>query len=132
MGIAVDHVVFSDKEQTLIVENPGKRYNGGLLSLQSQGTISFSYADCHNVGCVNPEGINSVYLVNGDVNDEDVINDAIDDRIKYEFEQTDSESFKFKVPDDTTGSNTHNKLVIETQQTDEVRAFYMHEGVEIS
>ena len=30
-------------------------------------------------------------------NDEDITNDAIDDNMKYEFEQTDSESFQFKV-----------------------------------
>jgi hypothetical protein len=132
MGIAVDYVVFTDKEQTRIVENPDKQYNGGPLSLQREGTISFSFADCHNVGCSRPEGINSVYLVNGDVNDEDIINDAIDDSMKVEFEQTDSESFQFKVPNGITGSYTHNKLVIVTQQTDEISAFYIHEGVEVS
>ena len=132
MGIAVDYVVFSDKEQTRIVENPDKQYNGGPLSLQREGTISFSFADCHNVGCVRPEGINSVYLVNEDVNDEDIIIDAVDDSIKYEFEQAGSESFQFKVPDDITQPNPYNKLVIETQQTVDIRAFYIHEGVEIS
>lgn len=97
-----------------------------------EGTISFSFADCHNVGCVRPEGINSVYLVDGDVDDEDIINDAIDDSIKYEFEQTDSKSFQFKVPDGITRFNPQNTLVIATQQTNEIRAFYIHEGVEIS
>lgn len=132
MGIAVDYVVFLDDEGTRVIENPDKQYNGGPLLLQREGTISFSFADCHNVGCAGPEGINSVYLVNEDVNDEDIINDAIDDNIKYEFEQTNSESFQFKVPDDITQLNPYNKLVIETQQTDEIRAFYIHEGVEIS
>jgi hypothetical protein len=132
MGIAVDYVVFFSDEQTRVIENPDKQYNGGPLSLQREGTISFSFADCHNVGCVRPEGINSVYLVNGNVNDEDIINDAIDDSMKAEFEQKDSESFQFKVPNGITGSNTHNKLVIVTQQTDEIRAFYIHEGVEVS
>ena len=65
-------------------------------------------------------------------NDEDITNDSIDDNMKYEFEQTDSESFQFKVPDGITRSNPQNKLVIETQQTVEIRAFYIHEGVEIS
>jgi hypothetical protein len=46
--------------------------------------------------------------------------------MKAEFEQTDSESFQFKVPNGITGSNTHNKLVIVTQQTDEISAFYIH------
>jgi hypothetical protein len=132
MGIAVDYVVFFSDEQTRVIENPDKQYNGGPLSLQREGTISFSFADCHNVGCVRPEGINSVYLVNGNVNDENIINDAFDDSTKAEFEQLDSESFQFKVPNGITGSNVHNKLVIETQQTDEIRAFYIHEGVEVS
>ena len=132
MGIAVDYVVFFSDEQTRVIENPDKQYNGGPLSLQREGTISFSFADCHNVGCVRPEGVNSVYLVDENVNDEDIINDAIDDSMKAEFEQTDSESFQFKVPNGITGSNTHNKLVIVTQQTDEIRAFYIHKGVEVS
>jgi hypothetical protein len=132
MGIAVDYVVFSDDEQTRILENPDKQYNGGPLTFQRGGTISISFADCHNVGCVKPEGINSVYLVDGAVKDEDIINSAIDNNMKYEFEQTDSESFQFNVPDGMTRSNPQNQLVIETQQTDEIRAFYIHEGVEIS
>jgi hypothetical protein len=132
MGIAVDYVIFFSDEQTRVLENPDKQYNGGPLLLQREGTISFSFADCHNVGCVRPEGINSVYLVDENVNDEDIINDAIDDSMKAKFEQTDSESFQFKVPNGITGSNTHNKLVIVTQQTDEIRAFYIHEGVEVS
>ena len=94
--------------------------------------LSFSFADCHNVDCARPEGIISVYLVDRDVNDEDIINDAIDDCKKSEFGQIDSESFQFRVPDSTTESNTDNKLVIETQQKDETRAFYIHVGVEVS
>jgi hypothetical protein len=49
-----------------------------------------------------------------------------------QFEQIDSESFQFKVPDDTTGSNTDNKLVIKTPQKDESRAFYIRVGVGVS
>ena len=132
MGIAVDYVVFYDDEQTRILENPDKQYNGGPLTFQREGTISISFADCHNVGCVKPEGINSVYLVDGAVEDEDIINSAIDNNMKYEFEQTDSESFQFNVPDGMTRSNLQDQLVIETQQTDEIRAFYIHEGAKVS
>jgi hypothetical protein len=131
MGIAVDYIVFSDGEQNRIVQNPNRYYNSGPLSLQREGTISFSFADCHTE-CVRPEGISSVYLVHGDANDEDIINNAIDDSVKAEFEQIDSKSFQFKVPNGITGSNTYNKLVIETEQADGISAFYIHEGVEVS
>jgi hypothetical protein len=94
MGIAVDYVVFSDGKQNRMVENPNKYYNGGQFSIQREGTISFSFADCHTE-CIRPERISSVYLVDGDTNDEDIINNAIDDSIKTEFEQIDSESFQF-------------------------------------
>jgi hypothetical protein len=101
------------------------------LSLQREGTISFSFADCHTE-CIRPEHISSVYLVDGDTNDEDIINNAIEDSVKAEFEQIDSESFQFKVPNGITGSNTYNKLVIETEQADGISAFYINEGVEVS
>jgi hypothetical protein len=132
MGIAVDYVVFFGNEQTRVIENPDKLYYGGPLLLQRGGTIAFSFADCHNIGCERPESINSVYIVGGDVKDKEIINDAIDDSIKDELKQTDSDSFQFKVPNHITVSDTYNKLVIETQQTDAIRAFYIHEGVEVS
>jgi hypothetical protein len=61
-----------------------------------------------------------------------IIRGNIDDGIKAVFEQTDPSSFQFRVPDDVTGSNTFNKLVIETQQIDEISAFYIQQGVEVS
>jgi len=131
MGIAVDYIVFSEDEQNRIVENPNRYYNSVPLSFQREGTISFSFADCHTE-CVRPEGISSVYLVDGDANDEDIINNAIDDSVKTEFEQIDSESFQFKVPNGITGSNSFNKLVIETEQADGISTFYIYEGVEVS
>ena len=131
MGISVDYIVISDDEQDRVIENPNRKYNGGLLSLQSGGTISFSFADCHTE-CVRPEEISSVYLVEGDANDEDIINNAVDDSVKAKFEQIDQGSFQFKVPNGITGSNTLNKLVINTEQAEGISAFYIHEGVEVS
>jgi hypothetical protein len=113
-----------------MIENPNRYYNGGQFSIEREGTILFSLADCHTE-CVRPERISSVYLVDGDANDEDIINNAIDDSIKTEFEQIDSEFFQFKVPNGITGSNTFNKLVIETEQADGINAFYIHEGVDV-
>jgi hypothetical protein len=61
---------------------------------------------------------------------------SLNDKINYDqkaiFEEIDSSSFQFSVPDGATGSNNFNKLVIETDQTDEMDAFYIGEGIEIS
>lgn len=57
-----------------------------------------------------------------------ILEGNIDDGLKATFEQTDADSFQFKVPNGVTGSNTFNKLVIETQQTDENKAFYIQRG----
>jgi hypothetical protein len=128
MGIFVDYIVFDDRQ---VVENPMRYYNNGLLELQRGGTITFSSADCHTE-CNQPESIRSVYLVDGNADDNTIIGGNIDDDLKAIFEQTDSGSFEFRVPDGVTGSNTFNKLVIETQQTDEISAFYIQQGVEVS
>jgi hypothetical protein len=40
-------------------------------------------------------------------------------------------TFQFRVPKGVTGSHTFNKLVIETNQTDEIDALYLGEGIEM-
>jgi hypothetical protein len=129
MEIFVDYVVFDDGQQ--VVKNPNGDYNGGLLELQRGGTITFNFADCHTE-CDQPDAIRSVYLIDGDIDDNMILEGNIDDGLKATFEQTDADSFQFKVPNGVTGSNTFNKLVIETQQTDENNAFYIQKGVEVS
>jgi hypothetical protein len=69
MGMAVTMLFSLTTQQTRVIENPDKQYNDGPLSLQRVGTISFSFVDYHNVGCVRPKIINSVYLVDGSAND---------------------------------------------------------------
>jgi hypothetical protein len=128
MGVFVDYIVSDDLR---VVENPMRYYNGGTLELQRAGTISFSFANCHTE-CDQPDAIRSVYLVDGDIDDNMIIGGNIDDGLKAIFEQTDPDSFQFRIPDGVTGSNTFNKLVIETQQTDEISAFYIQQGVEVS
>ncbi|CAN5559043.1 hypothetical protein BH18THE2_BH18THE2_18080 [soil metagenome] len=128
MGVFVDYIVSDDLR---VVENPMRYYNGGTLDLHKGGTISFSFADCHTE-CDQPDAIRSVYLVDGDIDDNMIIGGNINDGLKAIFEQTDPDSFQFRIPDGVTGSNTFNKLVIETQQTDEISAFYIQQGVEVS
>jgi hypothetical protein len=128
MEISVDYVVFDGQQ---LVKNPNGDYNGGLLELRRGGTITFNFADCHTE-CDQPEAIRSVYLIDGDIDDNMILEGNIDDGLKATFEQTDADSFQFKVPNGVTGSNTFNKLVIETQQTDENNAFYIQKGVEVS
>jgi hypothetical protein len=128
MEIFVDYVVFDGQQ---VVKNPNRDYNGGLLELRRGGTITFNFADCHTE-CDQPEAIRSVYLIDGDIDDNMILEGNIDDGLKATFEQTDADSFQFKVPNGVTGSNTFNKLVIETQQTDENNAFYIQKGVEVS
>ena len=106
-------------------------YNGGTLELHRGWTISFSFADCHTE-CDQPDAIRSVYIIDGDIDDNMIIGGNIDDDLKAVFEQTEPDSFQFQIPDGVTGSNTFNKLVIETQQTDELSAFYIQQGVEVS
>jgi hypothetical protein len=127
VGIRVDYIVFIDKAA---VENPHRNYNGGLLELQRGGTITFSFADCHTK-CDEPDAIRSVYLVDGDADDNTIIGGNVNNGLKAIFEQTDPDSFKFRVPDGVTYSDTPNKLVIETRQTDEISAFYIQDEVEI-
>jgi hypothetical protein len=129
--IFVDYVEFFDDQQNLVTENPERHYNGGPLELRRGGTLTLNFADCHTE-CNQPDAIRSVYLVDGNVDDNDILNDKVNDDQKATFEQIDSSSFQFRVPDGVTGSNTFNKLVIETDQTDEIDAFYIAEGVQIS
>jgi hypothetical protein len=128
MDVFVDYIVSDDLR---VVENPMRYYNSGTLELHRGGTISFSFGDCHTE-CDQPDAIRSVYLVDGDIDDNMIIGGNIDDGLKAIFEQTDPDSFQFRIPDGVTGSNTFNKLVIETQQTDEISAFYIQQGVEVS
>jgi hypothetical protein len=94
------------------------------LQHQRGETITFSFVDCHTE-CNQPESIRSVYLVDGNTDDNVIIGGNIDDDLKAIFEQTDPGPLEFRVPDGVTGSNTFNKLVIETQQTDEISAIYI-------
>jgi hypothetical protein len=128
MEIFVDYIVLDGQQ---VVKNPNGGYNGGLLELRRGGTITFNFADCHTE-CDQPEAIRSVYLIDGDIDDNMILEGNIDDGLKAIFEQTDADSFQFKVPNGVTGSNTFNKLVIETQQTDENNAFYIQKGIEVS
>ncbi len=128
MEIFVDYVVFDGQQA---VKNPNGDYNGGLLELRRGGTITFNFADCHTE-CDQPEAIRSVYLIDGDIDDNMILEGNIDDGLKATFEQTDADSFQFKVPNGVTGSNTFNKLVIETQQTEGNNAYYIQKGVEVS
>jgi hypothetical protein len=61
-----------------------------------------------------------------------ILDGSIDDRLKAKFEPSDTGSFQFNVPNGITGSNTFNKLVIETQRSDDNSAFYIQKGVEVS
>ena len=110
-----------------MVKNPNGDYNGGLLELQRGGTITFNFADCHTE-CDQPGCYGSVYLIDGDINDNMILEGNIDDRLKATFQPSDADSFQFSVPNGVTGSNTFNKLVIETQQTEENNAYYIQKG----
>jgi hypothetical protein len=129
--IFVDYVEFFDDQQNLVTENPERHYNGGPLELQRGGTLTLNFADCHTE-CDQPDAIRSVYLVDGNVDDNDILTDKVNDDQKAIFDQIDSSSFQFRVPDGVTDTNTFNKLVVETDQTDEIDAFYIGEGVQIS
>ena len=126
--IFVDYIVFDDQR---VVKNPNGDYNGGLLELQRGGIITFNFADCHT-DCDQPEAIRSVYLIDGDIDDNMILEGSIDDRLKATFEPSDADSFQYNVPNGVTGPNTFNKLVIETQQSDDSSAFYIQKGVEVS
>jgi hypothetical protein len=128
MEIFVDYIVFGDQR---VVKNPNGDYNGGLLELQRGGTIKFNFADCHTE-CDQPDSIRSVYLIDGDIDDNMIPEGSIDDGLKATFEPSDADSFQFNVPNGVTGPSTFNKLVIETQQTDDNSAFYIQKGVEVS
>lgn len=93
--------------------------------------LTFNFADCHT-DCDQPDAIRSVYLIDGDIDDNMILEGSIDDRLKATFEPSDADSFQFIVPNGVTGSNTFNKLVIETQQADDNSAFYIQKGVEVS
>ncbi|MFZ0203181.1 MAG: hypothetical protein WAL46_05745 [Nitrososphaeraceae archaeon] len=127
--IFVDYVIFDDGQR--VVKNPNGEYNGGQLELRRGGTIAFNFADCHTE-CDQPDSIRSVYLIDGDIDDKMILDGSIDDRLKAKFEPSDTGSFQFNVPNGVTGSNTFNKLVIETQQADDNSAFYIQKGVEVS
>jgi hypothetical protein len=127
MEIFVDYIVFDDHR---VVKNPNGDY-GGLLDLQRGGTIKFNFADCHTE-CDQPDSIRSVYLIDGDIDDNMILEGSIDDGLKATFEPSDTDSFQFNVSNGVTGPNTFNNLVIETQQTDNNSAFYIQKGVEVS
>jgi hypothetical protein len=128
LEIFVDYIVFDDQR---VVKNPNGDYNGGLLDLRRGGTITFNFADCHT-DCDQPDAIRSVYLIDGDIDDNMILEGSIDDRLKATFEPSDADSFQYKVPNGVTGSNSFNKLVIETQQSEDSSAFYIQKGVEVS
>jgi hypothetical protein len=128
MEIFVDYIVSDDQP---VVKNPNGDYNGGLLELRRGETITFNFDDCQTE-CDQPEAIRSVYLIDGDIDDNMILEGSIDDRLKATFEPSDADSFQYNVPNGVTGPNTFNKLVIETQQSDNSGAFYIQEGVEVS
>jgi hypothetical protein len=128
LEIFVDYIVFNYQR---VVKNPNGDYNGGLLELRSGGTITFNFADCHT-DCNQPAAIRSVYLIDGDIDDNMILEGNIDDKLKATFEPSDADSFQYNVPNGVTGPNTFNKLVIETQQSDDSSALYIQNGVEVS
>jgi hypothetical protein len=128
MEIFVDYIVVDDQR---VIKNPNGDYNVGLLELHRGETITFNFADCH-ADCDQPDSIRSVYLIDGDIDDNMILDGSIDDKLKATFEPSDVDSFQFDVPNGVTGPNTFNKLVIETQQSDDSSAFYIQNGVEVS
>ena len=128
MDIFVDYIVFDDQR---VVKNPNGDYNRGLLELRRGGTITFNFADCQT-DCDQPKAIKSVYLIDGDIDDNMILEGNIDDKLKATFEPSEANSFRYTVPNGVTGPNTFNKLVIETQQSDDSSAYYIQKGVEVS
>jgi hypothetical protein len=90
--------------------------------------LTFNFADCHT-DCDQPDAIRSVYLIDGDIDDNMILEGSIDDRLHLNHL---TQTHQFIVPNGVTGSNTFNKLVIETQQADDNSAFYIQKGVEVS
>jgi hypothetical protein len=127
LEIFVDYIFDGQR----VVKNPNGDYNGGLLELRRGGTITFNFADCHT-DCDQPAAIRSVYLIDGDIDDNMILEGNIDDELRATFEPSDADSFQYNVPNGVTGPNTFNKLVIETQQSDDSSAFYIQNGVEVS
>jgi hypothetical protein len=127
LGIFVDYIFDGQR----VVKNPNGDYNGGLLELRRGGTITFNFADCHT-DCDQPAAIRSVYLIDGDIDDNMILEGNIDDELRATFEPSGADSFQYNVPNGVTGPNTFNKLVIETQQSDDSSAFYIQNGVEVS
>ena len=72
---------------------------------QRGGTITLNFADCHTE-CDQPDAVRFVYLVDGNVNDNDILNGKVKDDQKAIFEPIDQGSFQFRVPDGMTGSHT--------------------------
>jgi hypothetical protein len=128
LEIFVDYIVFNYQR---VVKNPNGDYNGGLLELRSRGTITFNFADCHT-DCNQPAAIRSVYLIDGDIDDNMILEGNIDDKLKATFEPSDADLFQYNVPNGVTGPNNFNKLVIETQQSDDSSALYIQNDVEVS
>jgi hypothetical protein len=83
--------------------------------------MSFSFANCH-IDCVRPDAIRAMYLVDGDA----MIKIKLTTQLMTVQKRNSNkliQNLSYSVQNGITGSNTFNKLEIETEQKDKASAF---------
>jgi hypothetical protein len=144
VGIEVflDYVLFLEGQGNGgdVLVSPARSYGVGSFSLMESQSILLDFDDCHSIDCKPPEQIRSVYLVDSDTDDIDIVNANIDEREIISLEQSETDEFEYKMPeqiktisrDSNSNEDSSHKIVIHTGQKDGIDAFYITGNVEIS
>jgi hypothetical protein len=144
VGIEVflDYILFLEGQGNGgdVLVNPARTYGVGSFSLIEGQSILLDFDDCHSIDCRPPEKIRSVYLVDSETDDIDIVNANIDAGEIISLQQSETDKFEYKMPeqiktissDRNPNEDSSHKIVIHTEQKGSIDAFYITGDVEIS
>ncbi len=99
----------------------------GNIKFSNNQSFYLDFYECHNLGCKPPQEIIDVYMTSSSSSDKQILENRLNEREKIVF--VDSSEFSFHPTMPNVNENSHNlfnKLVIHTNQRENIDAFYIY------
>jgi hypothetical protein len=102
----------------------------GNIRFSNNQSFYLDFYECHNLGCKPPEEIIDVYMTSNSISDKRILENSLNDKEKIVFVNSSELSFHPTMPNvndvNDNSNNLFNKLVIHTQQRENIEAFYIY------
>ena len=99
----------------------------GNIKFSNNQSFYLDFYECHNLGCKPPQEIIDVYMTSSSSSDKQILENRLNEREKIVFVNTSEFSFQPTMPNvNDISHNLFNKLVIHTNQKENIDAFYIY------